>query len=538
MERLPFDLRFLRRGMDGVVVPAGPGGFTRREVVFGAAAAAAAIPLYRGLPDLAWGAFDVVRSAGRVALTIGGAERFVIDVARYAGSPRLTVAATDGTTEIILAGALYPGTSIPADLHITAYTGMTGERIRIRGTWGGFDANVSLREWLGGGTSAVSPVAIDGPVADAGPLRLVAGGPAEMAISASGCITVTGPVVARLEGLGAALESDAFTMDTADASALSAFARTPSRRTLVRLERGVHDWPIAPAFASETIGDLEWEPGAFDVVDLELAGTKNAARAVAVASSDGERRVAWYRTTTLGTESALIPLATPRYAVAWDSRGRASALTARYESHAWVPIAGGSIRVGPATGAPGFEATGRGETLTAAICSPAFTGAVPAHDANVVLESVLPQGKAGRLVPLGDRAVPAGVKRSAVAVVTAAAGTIYPVPDLVVVRPDDLLVVTLKFYNLTLVYSAETAQWRLQQSPNAGAHIVAEFPPQHLLEQAFYEATSGSQGYRMNARSQSNTASTVSSTSRIICSRSFVRWIDLLTRSMPSTKRR
>ncbi|HMJ05894.1 MAG TPA: hypothetical protein VK474_06520, partial [Chthoniobacterales bacterium] len=57
-----------------------------------------------------------------------------------------------------------------------------------------------------------------------------------------------------------------------------------------------------------------------------------------------------------------------------------------------------------------------------------------------------------------------------------------------VVRPDDLLVLALDFYNLRVIPAAGAAPARLERDVAGNAFIIARFPPQSFAERAFFEA--------------------------------------------------
>nr|MBA2431248.1 hypothetical protein [Chthoniobacterales bacterium] len=63
-----------------------------------------------------------------------------------------------------------------------------------------------------------------------------------------------------------------------------------------------------------------------------------------------------------------------------------------------------------------------------------------------------------------------------------------------VVRPDDLLVVTLDFYNLRLIASSGGTPAHVTRHGAGDGFIVAHFPPQSFAERAFFEAEPGSPG--------------------------------------------
>lgn len=60
-----------------------------------------------------------------------------------------------------------------------------------------------------------------------------------------------------------------------------------------------------------------------------------------------------------------------------------------------------------------------------------------------------------------------------------------------VVRPDDLLVVTLDFYNLRLTAASGATFARITRHEAGNGFIVAYFPPQNIAEQAFFEQQPG-----------------------------------------------
>ena len=63
--------------------------------------------------------------------------------------------------------------------------------------------------------------------------------------------------------------------------------------------------------------------------------------------------------------------------------------------------------------------------------------------------------------------------------------------SLEIVRPDDLLVVTLDFFNLGIKPAAGTSPARLERIATGTGFIIAHFPPQNIAEQAFFEQQPG-----------------------------------------------
>ncbi len=63
-----------------------------------------------------------------------------------------------------------------------------------------------------------------------------------------------------------------------------------------------------------------------------------------------------------------------------------------------------------------------------------------------------------------------------------------------VVRPDDLLVVTLDFYNLHVAPTSGATPAQIARSGTGNGFVIAHFPPQSFAERAFFEAAPGSPG--------------------------------------------
>jgi hypothetical protein len=484
MKRRPFDLTFLRRGArrtDPVPEP----GLTRREAIAGVAAAAVVPAVLSSFAE-GPGVIAVTSTPGRAAFTIDGREVWTVDASRYAGRPRVAVTRTGREITVSLTGALYPGTVLPADVTIVSYDGVTGPRLHVSLALGGFEAEVPARAWLRGRASANARVSFAAPGLGQPRWTLALGGNGDATYTAAGVFSASGSAIASLGGLtGGALRADALEVRLLEPAAPSSLVRPPARRTLITLARGAQHWAGAPRVAASHPGSLAWEKDAFDIVDIEAAQSAAGSRCVAVARSLSDTTALTY-TTPVPAGSGLLglALASPRLAVSYDSGEKASALVADFAAPSWFSLKGLSVRVGPAAGAPPFEATGTGHRLTQVTCSPAITGAVPATSDGTIVEAVLRDGKATRLASLGDVRVPAGVRKAAT--VSVADLPFLPALDLVIVRPDDLLVMTLRFENLYVDASGEVAVLR-PVTPNAPSYLIAELPPQHVLERAFYQ---------------------------------------------------
>jgi hypothetical protein len=89
----------------------------------------------------------------------GATQSWQLDTAWFGGTPVLTVTPKDGGVDITLAGAFFPGTTIPASFRASiSKTGM----LRLRLKYGNFDAKeVPLSNWLKRGKWAQATVNLD-----------------------------------------------------------------------------------------------------------------------------------------------------------------------------------------------------------------------------------------------------------------------------------------------------------------------------------------------------------------------------------------
>ncbi|MCA9690179.1 MAG: hypothetical protein KC636_11260, partial [Myxococcales bacterium] len=112
----------------------------------GAAVAWRVLPAPSVAPDLLrtvqLGPVTMIYGAALVRMQLAGADRWTIDVNRFAGAPKLTVhKESDARYRITLTGARFPGTDIPADLEATIYSaGLLLWALDLRLAWGGFVA--------------------------------------------------------------------------------------------------------------------------------------------------------------------------------------------------------------------------------------------------------------------------------------------------------------------------------------------------------------------------------------------------------------
>lgn len=89
---------------------------------------------------------------------INGQDKWVIDLLRFSGKPKLKIKNDEGSILITLTQARFPGTRIPADFEARIEQRNSAYRMRLSFAWGGFQDEVDLRGWLEGNDAAQSPL--------------------------------------------------------------------------------------------------------------------------------------------------------------------------------------------------------------------------------------------------------------------------------------------------------------------------------------------------------------------------------------------
>src|SRR5262249_15766129 len=157
----------------------------------------------------------VVTAPGKLAFTLNGVSRWVIDVRRFAGTPTLTTKTdAQGVSHIVLAGARLPGTLLPADFTLTVgKTGPFGTVAEFSFTLRGLHGWVVRERWLSGSERLQSAVTLSGeicPLGAASTLTFSASGEARFA--PNWVMEIGGPGVATITGLGPSIVSNNLTL--------------------------------------------------------------------------------------------------------------------------------------------------------------------------------------------------------------------------------------------------------------------------------------------------------------------------------------
>lgn len=503
----------------------------RRFLGFGIAGASAlgmTTSAGRALGGAVSGPVEIVDKGDCVLFRLAGSDRFVLDQRCFTGSPSLHVNRTDGVVTVALTNALYPGTSLPADMTLEIRSGLTGRTLDISMALGRFRARVGLETWLTGAEQARSVIQASAVVCELpgqGILRL--SGTAECAFSPKWTLGLRGDRVLRTSGKGSVLTSDSAMLSLPRESQPSLFSQTPPRRTSVVLARGHHRWPIAPAPSSRG-----WEFSAidspFDIATIEASDDGSVALMLEGLTKGTRLRVSPSSRLVSSEGSAFsLSLSRPRYGVIRTSAGLETAVIAPFsDQDSWLHLAGTSLLVGGDCG-QAFELVTVGGTVLHVDCRPQLRGTfLPLPDSGRVIVDPVDASPGSRISfvdssfnvengeprAAGDTLASNRFHDATAALDTAFARELSDEPDvpipaelrlsprdldtppvlflkdprLVVVRPDDLLVLTIVFKNMRL--STDGGKSSLVRDGSGAAYLIVHFPPQNIAEEALWEA--------------------------------------------------
>jgi hypothetical protein len=465
-------------------------------------------------------------SETRIAFTMRGRERWVIDTRAFGGRPRLMANRTSGRFRIELTGATFPGTCLSADFVCELRRGIFSWEMSLAFALGHFHSRCGFEQWLMGHASAESSIRIQQSVCRLGlegQLTLAGSGTARFAPDWQ--FELRGHHLARFEGHQAVLASDAVRLALLPPQAPSFVLHPPHARTLMALRRDNHSWSFTPSFLSQQPGHLLCPSNAFTDLHLETwddsRGTAVAALLLEAKEDDAH---VWFHPAGMnegaGGEPFGLPLSGARYLRVFHSTEAEpqQALLAQISRRpAWLTLHGCRLELGTTPDTPPFEML-HGEHGLSVCCEPSLRRiGVPLPGAFVEPMEV-PGEPRIQLVQLSIEKRTPGILQQPVAPAPPPAPVQPPLQQQVaplrselsaiilsdfrsllqvqgpltvsVVRPEDLLVLKFEFRNLTLQVGPGQPPRLVRTAGAPRPVVVVHFPPQHIAEQAFRQSES------------------------------------------------
>ena len=479
------------------------GAISRRRLIgIGSAAAMVAAPTLKALGASLSSDLEIVSDSRRVSFRLGGQERWAIDTAMFGGRPRLMVDRSDRSIRIELTDAMFPGTSLPADLVCELRPGLLGRKMKLEFSLGGFKGSAQLEKWLVGAEMLGSVVSLKNEICPLGSDGLLsADGNAHAEFHPSWTFRFDGERMVSIRGsesglLSGRLAGDNLLLSLCGAGQPGLLGEPVARRSAISFERGANRWSIVPPSGSNGSWRFASSGNAFDRIDIETGESRSKrVRQAMLATSQGDApalTVEPIRALHGGDGKPFaIPLRRARYGVAFDGARSQTALFARaVETPSWMFTDTVSYAIADDPKGEGFELVRRGEELEHFAFAPAVVSTyMPMSDA-VVEPGKTPEGTtlpfiASRRHGMSQKQVeeshlrfdpnrpddpPISVKSTVV---------------VSVLRPQDLLVFYFQFVGLSAQGSGKGM--KLVRGGGGEAYLIAHMQPQNIAEEAFYE---------------------------------------------------
>jgi hypothetical protein len=432
--------------------------------------------------------FYLRRTADGIDVVAAGAVRWRVHRSAFAGSPHLTVRDIDHRAEIRLSNARFPGTSLRADF--TAVLERIGECWRLHLTFEhvGSPLQADLMPWLLGHAPAIGGRSASG-------LRVFNARRGAVLVDRHAVLEFTPDWHVRFTcdaGIELVVDARSFRADVLE---LTRPAETDpwtirggaSGRVWLTIPRPGRPWPVVPELTSAGFRVVSAD-SSIDHARVE-AGERHGAINAAVTFSGRAGTV--FRFESSGSahdpSSSDLPLINLRYAVPLSATRRRNIFLADFGEPAWVSVAGASLRLGATSEGRPLEILAEGDEVRAVRGAPGVYGlTVPQAEQSVQVGVVevtgtplwlVPPAKVGfwkrlacwlRFGDCNDLCIPVH-------------GGIVPLS-----RSEDLLQLRIEFRHARF----ETRKGCACLTPEPGGKkplLVVHLPPQHVLEEGFYE---------------------------------------------------
>ena len=266
------------------------------------------------------------------------------------------------------------------------------------------------------------------------------------------------------------------------------FLKAPTRsRTVLTLRRADGPWSVQPSVHGASPVNFVTGPASFDVIQIECAAPARGGMRQAIVAGQATDRALLFASLSHRAPgfTGTLPLSSPRYAVGIDDgRIEHSVVAMLAQQPAWLSNGELGVEVGGGGSSTPFECVWHTADDLTLRCSPSIRRTLlPLPDA-IADASPL---RSARTLSLD---VEQEVKKSAPGAQqqVAQTATFHALalnPFVSVIRPDDFVRIDFEFRNLKT--SGGGVKALVKDDPSKPAFLIAHFPPQHILEKAYFE---------------------------------------------------
>lgn len=467
-------------------------GFTRREWLGLMGGGLAGLGLLAGRPrsDLKLALLD-----RRAEIRLGRKLLWAIDCDQFDGSPALTGEQGDGCILLALKNALYPGTSIPADLRCRLDKHAAGWRMLLDLDFPGVSLREDFMRWVTNQSAASQKcrTALDVSFHRVADLRL--GGRASVTFFPQFFYQFAGGAIASLRVSGTVVESDGLAFGLGAVRVPTLLRERLVRRTVFSVARGEHSWLVPPALRSKVPWILDAKENGFSQISIETGTRRSGQTASALMAESAVDQAVYSFQPAPGCGSNpenqpfSLDVANVRYAVTAGPEGEEAAIfgsligaeTWEHPSGARLLLGAGGAESGPSfelVEQPGDAAQLKAEPVLMSVDMPLGSGSCSRIEFEQPPKFACCLGGTSwwrRLLYFLNLSRPEDK-------------LVLPLKDalLTVTRPQDLLSLKFRFKGLAL--RCEKHKGKLIPAPEGGERLIlVEFPPQHVAEQAFFK---------------------------------------------------
>lgn len=437
----------------------------------------------------------------RIAFRVDGVERWVLDPARFSGRPRLAVQRRPERVQVALIDAKFPGTHIPADLECCVEFDGRVWMLELSLKWGRVQSTVAAIPWLL--EQAPLQAAWQGRPTqiDFGDLALRFGGTGRADFRPGWQFAVAGDSVARITTAAKPIVSDGFVIGLDPDGAPPVYMARTARRAVVHVDLREHPWTADSISASLATAGLDAARFPFQSARAQV-GTDDHARDHGALVFQQEQPGDSLRFVPGGSLRAddggpfSVALANARLAITKDARHSRRALIAELDPSTTAFAPGVRVEFGTTPDTPQFELHAHGDDIREVIFEPSVLGlSAPVADAVTDNCGISPQ-----LDPMCERKSverrsyqwwrglipPFRPWRNRPHFIgdTPQGSPGFPVTQVDVRRPEDLLVLSFKFEGLFLKSRFGKAPV-LRTAAGTVGRITVTFPPQNIAEETW-----------------------------------------------------